>query len=86
MRSTKYNIWEDNGEWLGYLQDYPDIITHGDSFEDLQIKLSHLKHDLATGTHDRCHNPPATMTRETPRRTKTHERLEGILSTMLNKP
>ena len=86
MRSTKYIIFEDNGQWHGHLQDYPDLVAHGESFEDLQIKLSHLKQDLASGTHDRCHNPPATMTQQTPRRTKTHERLEGILSTILSKP
>jgi len=86
MRSTKYIIWEDNGDWIGYLQDYPDIVTRGESFEDLQIKLSHLKHDLATGTHDRYHNPPATMTQHTPHRTKTHDRLERILSGLLEKP
>jgi hypothetical protein len=86
MRSTKYIIWEDNGEWHGHLQDYPDLITHGESFEDLQIKLSHLKQDLSSGTHERCHNPPSTMTPRTPRRINVDKRLERLFSSMLDKP
>ena len=86
MQSIKYIIWEEEGRWHGYLEDYPDLLTQSESFEDLQIKLSHLKRDLSNGEHDRCHNPPSTMIHHTPRRTKTHERLEGILSAMLNNP
>lgn len=86
MRSTKYIIWEDNGQWHGHLQDYPDLITHGESFEDLQIKLSRLEQDLSSGTHDRCHNPPSTMTQQAPPRTKAHDHLERIFSSILNKP
>lgn len=84
MQSTKYIIWEEEGRWHGYLEDYPDIPTQGESFEDLQVRLSHLKHDLSNGEHDRCHNPPSTMSQPNPRRTKAADRLERILSTMLN--
>jgi len=86
MRSTKYIIWEENGQWHGHLQDYPDLVAHEESFEELQIKLSHLKHDLSSGTHDRCNNPPPSMIQRTPRRTKTHDHVERLLSTILKKP
>jgi predicted RNase H-like HicB family nuclease len=36
MDSTKYIYWQGNNQWLGYLQDYPDYWTQGESFEDLQ--------------------------------------------------
>ena len=33
MESTKYIYWQDNNLWLGYLQDYPDYWTQGESLE-----------------------------------------------------
>ena len=45
MESTKYIYWQDKNQWLGYLQDYPDYWTQGESLEDLQ---SHLR-DLTSG-------------------------------------
>jgi len=85
MHSEKYIFWEDRGQWHGHLQDYPDIVTQGESFEELQIKLSHLTQDLSEETHERYHNPPATMTPRRPRRTKFHERLERLLTGILDK-
>lgn len=29
MDSTTYIYWQDNGQWLGYLHDYPDYWTQG---------------------------------------------------------
>ncbi|MBU6482580.1 MAG: hypothetical protein KGS09_18825 [Nitrospirae bacterium] len=46
MESTKYIYWQDGGQWLGYLQDYPDYWMQGDSFEDLQVNLWDLCRDL----------------------------------------
>jgi len=31
MSSVKIIVWEQDGSWLGYLQDYPDYWTQGDS-------------------------------------------------------
>ena len=84
MRSTKYIIWEEQGRWHGHLQEYPDILEQGESFEDLQAKLCHLQQDLTSGNHDRCHNPPPSMSYPIPRRTKADDRLERMLSSMLN--
>ena len=49
MESTKYMYWQDQGQWLGYLQDYPDYWTQGESFEDLQVHLLDLYRDLTLG-------------------------------------
>jgi predicted RNase H-like HicB family nuclease len=49
MGSTKYIYWQDHNQWLGYLQDYPDYWTQGDSIEELQSNLRDLYKDLTSG-------------------------------------
>ena len=49
VESTKYIYWQDQGLWLGYLQDYPDYWTQGESLEDLQSHLRDLYRDLTKG-------------------------------------
>ena len=49
MESIKYIYWQDQDHWLGYLQDYPDYWTQGESFEDLQAHLWDLDGALSTG-------------------------------------
>lgn len=49
MQKMKFVYWEDDGAWLGYLQDYPDYWTQGDTFDDLQQHLRDLYQDLASG-------------------------------------
>lgn len=49
MGSTKYIYWQDQNQWLGYLQDYPDYWTQGDSIEELQSNLRDLYKDLTSG-------------------------------------
>lgn len=46
MEVATYNIWQDQGQWRGYLRDYPDQQVQGESFEDLELKLRRLHHDL----------------------------------------
>jgi len=35
--------------WLGYFEEFPDYITHGDSIEGLEENLRHLCKDLTSG-------------------------------------
>ena len=49
MESTNYIYWQDHGQWLGYLQDYPDYWTQGHSLEELQSHLRDLYQDLTSG-------------------------------------
>lgn len=49
MNVTKIVVWEEDGGWLGYLQDYPDYWTQGDSLEDLKEHLRDLYKDLTSG-------------------------------------
>lgn len=49
MPSTKFVYWEEQGMWIGYLEDYPDYRTQGQSLEDLQEHLKDLYKDLTNG-------------------------------------
>jgi predicted RNase H-like HicB family nuclease len=49
MNTVKYVHWQEDGGWLGYLQDYPDYWTQGDTFDDLLEHLRDLYIDLSGG-------------------------------------
>ena len=44
-----FTYWQDDDMWLGYLDEYPDYMTQGESLEDLKAHLADLHHDLAGG-------------------------------------
>lgn len=46
MRTVKIVYWEEDGSWIGYLQDFPDYWTQGDTREDLEAHLRDLHADL----------------------------------------
>jgi predicted RNase H-like HicB family nuclease len=49
MESIKYIYWQEEDQWLGYLQDHPDYWTQGPSLEELQSQLRDLYQDLTRG-------------------------------------
>jgi predicted RNase H-like HicB family nuclease len=49
MQTIKYVHWEEDDAWIGYLQDYPDYWTQGETLEDLQAHLRDLYQDLISG-------------------------------------
>ncbi len=49
MKALRYVYWQDGEFWLGYLEEFPDYLTQGQSFEDLQEHLRDLYEDLAGG-------------------------------------
>lgn len=49
MQTVKYVYWEEDGGWLGYLQDFPDYWTQGETLEDLKEHLRDLYVDLSGG-------------------------------------
>ena len=49
MHSIRYTYWQDDDMWLGYLEDYPDYMTQGESLEELQDNLKDLYEDLSGG-------------------------------------
>jgi predicted RNase H-like HicB family nuclease len=50
MSAVKIVIWEEEGGWLGYLQDYPNYWTQGDTLEDLREHLRALYKDITSET------------------------------------
>lgn len=50
MNVVKIVYWEDEGAWIGYLQDYPDYWTQGETLDDLKEHLRDLYQDI-TGGH-----------------------------------
>ena len=46
MKAINYYYLENEGQWLGYLQDYPDYWEEAESFDSLQSQLSCLHFDL----------------------------------------
>ncbi|GAA4449694.1 hypothetical protein GCM10023189_09200 [Nibrella saemangeumensis] len=49
MEVVKIVFWEDSGVWLGYLQDYPDYWTQGETLDDLREHLKDLYRDISGG-------------------------------------
>ena len=49
MKTIRYVYWQDNDMWLGYLDDYPDYRTQGESLEELQENLKDIYQDLTGG-------------------------------------
>jgi predicted RNase H-like HicB family nuclease len=45
--AIRYVYWQENDYWLGYLEQYPDYWTQGESIEDLKEHLKDLYEDLS---------------------------------------
>jgi predicted RNase H-like HicB family nuclease len=46
MHVVKVVVWQEKNAWLGYLQEYPDYWTQGESLEDLREHLKDLHQTL----------------------------------------
>lgn len=49
MQIVKFVHWEEEGGWVGYLQEYPDYWTQGETLDDLKEHLIDLYRDLTSG-------------------------------------
>jgi hypothetical protein len=49
MPVVKVMVWQAGDAWLGYLQEYPDYWTQGESLDDLREHLKDLHADLSSG-------------------------------------
>jgi len=49
MKTLDFTYWQDGNDWLGYLDEYPDYLTQGSSFEDLKEHLVDLYQELSAG-------------------------------------
>ena len=49
MRAVRFIYWQEDDMWLGYLEEYPDYWTQGESYEELKENLKDIHEDLARG-------------------------------------
>ena len=49
MQSVKYVYRQEGAFWLGYLQDYSDYRTQGESLDDLKEHRADLYRDVTSG-------------------------------------
>lgn len=49
MDIKKYVYWQEEDMWLGYLEEYPDYKTQGESLEELKENLK----DIYQETHNK---------------------------------
>lgn len=48
MQTVKIVVWQDGEHWLGYLQQYPDYWTQGDTLDEVKDQLKDLNIDLSS--------------------------------------
>ncbi len=49
MHNIRYIYWQDSDFWLGHLEEYPEYVTQGTTFEELRENLTDLYKDLSSG-------------------------------------
>jgi predicted RNase H-like HicB family nuclease len=49
MDRKKYVYWQEEDMWPGYLEEYPDYKTQGESLEELKENLKDIYHELTSG-------------------------------------
>ena len=49
MQTVKYVYWQQDDAWLGYLEEYPDYWTQGETLDDLLDHLKDLYVELSGG-------------------------------------
>lgn len=49
MKTLGYTFWKEDSHWLGYLDEYPDYWTQGETEEELKKNLLDLHQDLSSG-------------------------------------
>lgn len=50
METTRFVYWQDGNMWLGYLEEYPDYMTQGESLAELKENLVDIYKDLTSGS------------------------------------
>ncbi len=49
MQTVRYVYWKDGDMWLGYLEEFPDYMTQGESLGELQLNLKDIYQELTSG-------------------------------------
>lgn len=46
MQAAKIVYWEEDGSWIGHLEEFPDYWTQGNTLDELESHLRDLYKDL----------------------------------------
>lgn len=46
MKKIKFVYWQGRDFWLGYLQDYPDFMSQGETLQELQENLKDIYDEI----------------------------------------
>ena len=49
MKKATYTYWQDEGMWVGYLDEFPDYLRQALSLIELEVNLLDLHQDVAGG-------------------------------------
>ncbi len=49
MKTIRYTYWQDGDMWLGYLEEFPDYMTQGETREELEDNLRDIYEELTGG-------------------------------------
>lgn len=49
MEKSRYVYWKDDDMWLGYLEEFPDYLTQGETEAELRENLLDMYKDLTSG-------------------------------------
>ncbi|MCP2597651.1 type II toxin-antitoxin system HicB family antitoxin [Candidatus Aminicenantes bacterium AC-335-G13] len=48
-RKIRFIYWKEENMWIGYLEEYPDYWTQGESIEELKENLRDIYKELSSG-------------------------------------
>jgi hypothetical protein len=49
MTTLEFTYWQDGDHCIGFLNEFPDYLTQGESFEDLKEHLVDLYQEFSSG-------------------------------------
>ena len=49
MITKKFIYWEDQDFWIGYLEEFPDYLSQGNTIDELKDNLTDIYHELTSG-------------------------------------
>jgi predicted RNase H-like HicB family nuclease len=49
MENKKYTYWKEENMYIGYLEEYPDYMTQGETLEELKENLKDIYKEINSG-------------------------------------
>ena len=49
-KTMRFSYWQDEDMWLGYLEEYPDYWTQGETMAELKENLQDLYREFTSGS------------------------------------